>query len=126
MSLAEFESKFFVHRQAGDEGGITVVEIRPSHLTEEDNIEVFGNDLFGLVDQFDLNRIVIDCRNVVYATSSVLGKLITMHRKLRRVDGDFLLASVREEFLDVLQTSRLHTYFTIMDSVDAAVDQLNG
>ena len=77
--------------------------------------------MFALVEQFDLHRIIIDARHVVYATNSVLGKLITLHRKLHRVDGQLILASVKDELAVILQTSRPHRYFDIVNSVDAAV-----
>lgn len=125
MSLSDFESQFFEHHQAGDDGDITVVRILMSHMTEEDNIIVFGDHLQSLPNQYGCQKIVLDCQLVQYVTSSVLGKLITLHRSLHRSSGNFVLCNVSESFAEVLQTSRLHTYFTITESVDEALQRIS-
>ena len=122
MSLSDFKSRYFEHESAPD--GVTVIQLTQSHLTDEDNIEVFGTDLLNLPDQYDCQKIVVDSTHVVYVTSSVLGKLITLHRKLHRSNGSMVLCCIGSEFMEVLQTSRLHSYFTIADDVAAATQKL--
>lgn len=125
MSLSEFESRFFNHRQEGENKDITVVEIVMSHITDEDNIQVFGDDLLSLVDQYNCNRIVVDAEKIEYVTSSVLGKFITLHRRLHRGDGKTVMCRVGESFMDVLKTSRLHSYFVIADNVEEAIKKID-
>ena len=121
MSLPDFTSPYFEFCPDDSTDDVTVIRLTQSHLTDEDNINVFGNDLLNLVDKCDCQKIVVNAAAVVYVTSSVLGKLITLHRKLHRGDGRMILCCVGPEFMDVLETSRLHTYFTVCDTVAAAV-----
>ena len=125
MLLSEFKSKYFKHYQAGDEEDITVVRFLMSHMTDEDNIEVFGLDLSALTERFNCDRVIIDAEKIEYVTSSVLGKLITLHRKLHRTDGQMVICNIGEAFGAVLQTSRLHSYFTIAGTVEEAVQLIS-
>ena len=125
MLLSDFESKYFKHYQAGENKDITVVQFLMSHMTDEDNIEVFGLDLNALIERYNCDRVIVDAEKIEYVTSSVLGKLITLHRKLHRTDGRMVICNVGDAFGDVLQTSRLHSYFTIADTIDDAVQQFS-
>lgn len=124
MLLSDFESQFFEHKQTGEKQDITIVKILMSHMTDEDNIEIFGLDLSALVEQYNCNRVIIDAAKIEYVTSSVLGKLITLHRKLGRGDGRMVMCQVGAAFGEVLQTSRLHSYFTMCETVDEALVQI--
>lgn len=125
MPLSDFESKFFEHRQDDSAQDVTIVRILMSHMTDEDNIEVFGLDLCALVEQYNCTRVIIDAEKIEYVTSSVLGKLITLHRKLGREAGRMVMCQVGSAFGDVLQTSRLHSYFTMCDTIDEALQQIS-
>ncbi|MFK7822464.1 MAG: STAS domain-containing protein [Planctomycetaceae bacterium] len=123
MSLAEYKSDHFSHEIHGD---ITVVKVAQEKLSEEQNLEEFGEQLFAYVEQYDCNQIALDCSQVVYASSSAIGKLITLHRKLKRVEGSLVVCGLQTSFTEILQTARLHSYFTIVDTVADAVAMLSG
>ena len=53
--------------------------------------------MFALVEQFDKQKVVLSLSSVEYLTSSVLGKLITMHRKLHRKKGRLILCDLQPE-----------------------------
>ena len=120
--MTSSESPFFDSYRDGE---ITIVRLTQSHLTDEDNIEVFGNELTNLVEHYNYNKIVVDVVNVVYVTSSVLGKLITLHRRLGRLeDGRMIICNIGPELMEVLETSRLHSYFSIAEDVPSAIRQM--
>ena len=105
---------------------IAVAKFRSEQLTEEDNLEQLGQELFALVDQFQYVKVIADLTPLRYVTSSVLGKFITLHRKLGRNDGHLILCNIHDDLREVLSTSKLLTYFTSADDVDAAKSQLAG
>ena len=117
----DFRSRFFTLQLAGDDSEITAIRFSESHLSEEDNIEILGTELFSLVEKYHRDKIILNTEVVEYVTSSVLGKIITLHRKLRRIDGRLVLCGVRNTFADVLRTSRLFDYFEIVDTFDDAI-----
>jgi anti-sigma B factor antagonist len=111
---------FSIHHQ----GDVTIATFKLDRITEEDNIEQLGHELFSIVDQRGCRKLVVDMRNVEYITSSVIGKLISLHRKLHRVDGTLILCNLSRKLEEVLRTSRLIDYFQSEATVDDAVDRL--
>jgi len=76
--------------------------------------------LFTLPDQLDAHKVVLSLHNVTRVTSSVLGKLITLHRKLHRHDGKLIVCNVTTEVERVMKTSKLWDYFHIAGDLDTA------
>lgn len=112
--------------QVDADAGIAVAKFHYEQLTEEDNLEQLGQELFALVEQFQYFKIIADLTPLKYVTSSVLGKFITLHRKLVRNEGQLILCNIHPELREVLDTSRLLTYFNSAPDVAAARAQLAG
>ncbi len=102
------ESRFFKIDLEGDVANVNVLRDR---LTEEDNIEEFGQELISLVEKQKVGRVVLGMQDVKYLTSSVIGKLIMLHRRMSRSDGELVLSHLSPEVEDILSTSQLLTYF---------------
>jgi anti-sigma B factor antagonist len=106
--------------------GIAVATFHSEQLTEEDNLEQLGQELFALVEQFQYLKIVVDLSPLRYVTSAVLGKFITLHRRLGRSNGQLILCHLSPELQEVLRTSKLLTYFNTAEDVAAAKALLAG
>lgn len=104
-----------------EDGDVLVVSFRMRMLNDEQNIEQLGQELFALVEQYNWLRLALDMSNVEYLTSSVLGKLITLHRKLHRSQGKMALFGLTSGVHSILNTSKLLTYFAVADDRAAAV-----
>lgn len=117
MIPPDFESHYI--RTVADDDVVVVSFLGPE-LTDDDNIEILGREMFALVDQFDCYKIALDMTGISFITSSVLGKLITLHRKQSRNGGRLVLCNIGSGVMGTLQTSRLIDYFTTADDVDAA------
>jgi len=102
-----------------------VVSFHRTQFTDEDNLERLGEELFALVEQQQYRRVILNLALVRYVTSSVLGKWISLHRKLVRHDGRLILCQTQPEVREILEASRLLTYFHTADTVDAAREQLD-
>lgn len=102
------------------EDDVAIMSFRSEQLTEEDNLEQLGQELFTLVEQFQYRKIIADLTPLRYVSSAVLGKFITLHRKLGRTDGHLILCNIHPDLKDVLSTSKLLTYFTTAADLDAA------
>ena len=122
MDFTDFQPSFFKVERHDD---VVVATFLNSHLSDEVNIEELGRELFALVDQFNCLKVLCDLHAVKYVTSSVIGKLISMHRKLHRLGGAFALCDVHDTVIDVLETSRLITYFNLFDSAEVALKQMD-
>lgn len=118
MGLADFRPRYLT---ATEHDGIVVVRLGASHINDEENIEELGHELFLLTDQFGFQKIVLNLSGVEYITSSVVGKMITLHRKLHRNRGKMVISDLTPGVRDVLDASRLLTYFTHCDVESQAI-----
>jgi anti-sigma B factor antagonist len=120
-SLGDFKSAFLTIE---DRSPVVVAHLTKQRLTEEENIEQLGQDFSILVEHYGCRKLVVDLEVVNLATSSALGKLISLHRNLHRRDGSLVLCGVKGMLLDVLHTANLIDYFGVADSVEEAVARL--
>ena len=123
MALPEITTEYTTLEEQSD---VLVVKFTMKMLNDEENIEQLGQELFSLVEQYNRMKLAVDMSQVEYLTSSVLGKLITLHRKLHRLQGRLALFGLTEGVAGILRTSKLLTYFTVAEDKDSAVAQLAG
>ena len=122
MGLEDFNSRFF---QADTSSGSVVATFFPGRLDEEHNVEELGQSLFQLIDQYGYRQVALDLTQTSFVTSAVLGKLITLHRRLHRADGRLVLCGLQQPVETVMRRSNLLSYFQVVDSRDDAINWLD-
>ena len=103
---------------------VVVARFSGEVLGEDANLEQIGDELFALTDQFQYENVVLSLRSVKLISSSVLGKIISLHRKLHRLQGKLVLCDIQPSVEEVLVNSSLIHYFHIADDTEAALNQL--
>jgi len=121
VSLTDFHPNYLT-LQAHDD--IVVATVTLPHLTDEENTEQLGHEMFALLEQYNCLKVVLSLAPVEYATSSVLGKMISLHRKLHRNGGMLVVCDLSKAVTNVLRTSRLLDYFNVADDTAAAIAAL--
>ena len=119
MSLTEYHP---IYVRLEEQDDVVIATFTVEHLSDEENVEQLGHELFTLVDQFGYQRLVLDLGNVTYVTSSVVGKIITLHRKLHRNEGILAVCNLGDTVARVMRTSKLLEYFNVADDVDKAIE----
>jgi len=114
------------HFTCVEDAGAVIVSFIHQQLTDEDNIEEVGDRLFALVNKDAQSRIILDMSQLDYVTSSVLGKFITLHRRLRRVGGALVLCGIHSNVRESMRASRLLEYFQTAETVTGAHALLDG
>ena len=122
MGLEDFNSRFF---EADASSGSVVATFFPGRLDEEHNVEELGQSLFQLIDQYGYRQVALDLTQTSFVTSAVLGKLITLHRRLHRADGRLLLCGRQQPVETVMRRSNLLSYFQGVNSRDDAINWLD-
>jgi len=102
--------------------GVTIARFTDKKILDESNIQIIGNQLFSLVDDDHLQKIVLDFTNVEYLSSAALGKLITMDKKVKAAGGKLRLCSIRSDIKEVFKITRLDKLFQIADDRDKAIE----
>lgn len=123
VSLSEFEPTYLRVQQRDD---AVIASFTVPRLSDEYNLEQLGHELFALVEQYGCRKLVVSLQGVNYLTSSGIGKLITLHRKMHRQQGAVIFCDIHEAVDDILRTSKLTTYFHVVADADAAVAALQG
>ncbi len=102
-------------------GDVTVARFVDKKILDENNIQIIGNQLFGLVEEDGRKKIVLNFANVEYLSSAALGKLITMDKKVKAAGGKLRLCAIRPDIYEVFAITRLNKLFDIRDDQDAAM-----
>ncbi len=113
-----FPSSFFTVEQ---DGGVYIATLNREQLTDDDNLEQLGQDFHMVIDKQGITRLVLRLGRVRYMTSSALGRLITLHRKMNRSEAILVLSEPTSHVQAILETARLLTYFTVCSTLEEAM-----
>jgi anti-sigma B factor antagonist len=100
---------------------VTVVELVDKRILDETAINQIGQQLFKLAAREEEPRIVLDFSNVAHMSSSMLGTLITLHKRVREKGGQLVLCRIHAPIAEVFQITRLNEVFQITPDADEAV-----
>ncbi len=116
--FGSFESHYFRFDSVDD---IVVARCVMPRLSDEQNIDALGQELFLLIGKYECRRLILDLADVEFVTSSMIGKLIRAHRQLHREGGKLVLCRLHPTVETILDTSHLLTYFHAAKTVEDAV-----
>ncbi len=87
--------------------GVTTVTLHMSSLLDGLVIEDIGRCLFGLVEKKAIRKLIIDFRNVEFLSSSMLGILVSLQKRIAGIDGQVVLCGMRPNLMKVFQITQL-------------------
>lgn len=103
------------HIEVNEVGDVTVVRFRDRKLIEDIRIQELGQELFGLVDSENRDKLLLNFSQVEFLSSSALGKLITLDKKMKSNSGSMKLSNIRPEIFEVFNITKLDRLFDIRD-----------
>jgi len=106
------------------EDGVTVVELTDRKILDEISINKIGAELNTLVAAAAGPRLVLDFSTVSHMSSSALGMLITLHKRVRERKGKLAMCNVQPGIYEVFVITRLNEIFQMYKSRQEAVDAL--
>jgi anti-sigma B factor antagonist len=104
-----------------DIGDVTVINFIDKKILDEQNIQIIGEQLFGLVEQEGRRKLLLNFGNVEYLSSAALGKLITLNKKLQGVSGRLILCNIDPQIYEVFEITKLDKFFNIQKEEQAAL-----
>src|ERR1700730_19025743 len=90
-----------------DIGDVTVVKFVDRRILDEQNIQIMGEQLFGLVDEVGRRKLLLNFNNVEFLSSAALGKFITLHKKLQGAGGKLILCNIHQDIFEVFEITKL-------------------
>jgi len=106
------------------EGDATLVELTDRKILDEMSISQIAEHLKALVAKADPPKFVIDFTNVAHMSSSVLGMLITLHKRILEANGQLRLCGIMPAIMEIFVITRLNEIFSIFNTREAALASL--
>lgn len=103
-------------------GNVTVARFADRRVLREEAIIESGDDLFRLVDELGSRKVVLDFGTVEFMSSAMLGKIITLYRKVQTVGGKLVMCWISNDILDIFKLVKLDRLFTIAGPGFATTD----
>ncbi len=105
-------------------GGVTVVVPTDTKILEEEQIQSLEKTFMSLIEQNAGVRLLIDFSHVQFLTSSVLGLLIRLSRRVSQAEGRLRLCSIAPKILEIFKITRLDKVFEIYKDRQQALEGL--
>ena len=103
---------------------VIVVQLADRKILDEMSIMQIGEQLNALVAEADHPRMVLDFTNVGHMSSSALGMLITLHKRIREKDGQLRFCCIQSSIYEVFVITRLNEIFQICQTQQEALDAI--
>ncbi len=102
-------------------GEYTVIRFKDTDILDQVNIHEMGKEMYAVVESSPGISLIVDFQGVQYLSSSALGKLITLKRKIEEVAGTLKMCRIKPEIMEVFRITKLDTIFNIYRDLDAAM-----
>ncbi len=102
-------------------GDVTVVCFRDPRVTNPLEIEELGRQLYHLLELKNSSKLVIDFSPVEFLSSAMIGKLISLNRKVKVCKAALRLCSLRPEVREIFHFCNLERVFDIRKDQAAAM-----
>lgn len=101
--------------------GVIVVRFRDRILVGGDEAQRIEQELNRMVEQHPGARLAVDFEGVQALSSSVLGSLVAVHRRLVQRGGRLVLCNLHRRVAEIFNITRLSDLFSIHPDAGAAV-----
>lgn len=97
-------------------GDVSVVRFRDQKILDDLNIQELGRELAQLVEVEGRTRVLLNFSAVEFLSSAALGKLITLDKKVKAVNGTLKLCHIQPEIYEVFAITKLNRLFDIRET----------
>lgn len=105
-------------------GNVTVATIKDNKIVKNALIQQLGQELFHLVEAEGIKILIVSFSRVGFLSQGMLGKLITLDKKVKAQKGTLRLCSISPENSEVFAITRLDRYFDIKENEATALTSL--
>lgn len=106
--------------------GITEVELLDAEILDEIDINKLAETLFSLVEEQPSIRLMLSFSRVRHLSSSALGVLIRLHKRISESGGELRLCCIQPTIYEIFKITKLNKVFEIHEDKAQAVRSLGG
>ncbi|MHC4865152.1 MAG: STAS domain-containing protein [Planctomycetota bacterium] len=103
-----------------------IVTLTDERILEEEDIRALSESVMSVIELADHVNLVIDFRNVRFLSSSALGLLIKVSKKIYENDGQLRLCNINPKIQEIFKITRLTKIFDICRDLESALESLSG
>ena len=110
-----------VQIQSEKVGPVTVVRFKVDRLIADEDIIEFEEEMNRLTTG-PAPQILLDFKGLRQMSSSAIGKLLVLRRKIAEARGEFKLCRLSSEIREVFEITKLNQTFSIFDDESSAMN----
>jgi anti-sigma B factor antagonist len=107
--------------ESSPKGSVHIVRVTTERIVNEPAIQALGEELLGILNNRERDRILLDFSAVRFMSSSALGILVRLQKRCREVSVPLKLCNIAPEILDIFKITKLHRIFDIHATQKEAV-----
>lgn len=102
----------------------TIAMLLEEHLIDEVLVQEVANQLSELIENDGPSDLILDLSLVTIVGSSMLGKLVTLNKKVKSAGGTLRLCGIPPQLYEVFAITKLNTLLAIYDSRQQALQSV--
>jgi anti-anti-sigma factor len=92
---------------------ILTIQLLDERLMDEGQLKRIYNDVIALLDKTTEKQVVLEFSKVQFMSSSMLGKLVQVHKKCKEYKVKLKLCGISSDIFEVFKITKLHKLFDI-------------
>lgn len=100
--------------------GILTIVLLDARVLEDAKLEQLAQDIHAELAKTTEDRVILDFQRVQFMSSSMLGKLVQIHKKSKEFKVKLKLCSLDKDIYEVFKITKLHKLFDIAADEAAA------
>lgn len=100
---------------------VTIVNFQDSSMLDTASLEQTGAELYELVDNKNRRKLILDFTKVQFLSSSALGVLINLRKKMTAIKGDLVICGLRKDLMKVFELTSLTKMFKFCPDEEKAL-----
>ncbi len=103
---------------------VTAVRFQESSILDTQLIHDIAHELDQLIEVGNHKKLLLDFTEVTFFSSSALGILVTLSKKMAEIDGELVICALAAELRKVFKITNLDKLFKFADDEDQALQML--
>lgn len=100
---------------------VTIVRIKEASILDTLVIQEMAKELDALVDKKAKKHLVLDFSEVKFLSSSALGVLVTLRKKVEAIKGQLVIACMNKDLRKIFKITNLEKLFKFADNEEDAL-----
>ncbi|MBN1124430.1 MAG: STAS domain-containing protein [Sedimentisphaerales bacterium] len=105
-------------------GGVTITTLTHERILEDADIRALENTILPVIEP-DI-KLIMDFSSVQFLTSTALGLLIRISKKVRENQGQMSLCGIQPKIMEVFKITQLDRVFDIQPDVTSGIKAMEG